>query len=94
MEIPSAAEIRAIVQEAVTPLRAEIARLRSRLDEETLSLPEAARKLGTSTRTLQRRIKAGDIPAVKGGRGFRVQLSAILPENGEADRVARKARRG
>jgi hypothetical protein len=83
-DIPSSEEIRAIVTEAVAPLRAEVARLRSLLEDETVSLEEAARKRGCSVRSLQRQVKAGDLPAVKGGpsgRGLRVRLADVLPAN-------------
>lgn len=85
LEIPSAADIRAIVQELlqlhVAPLREEIERLRKMVGEETVPLAEAAKLLGTTTRTLQRRIKANELPAVKGSKGFRIPRSALVPNH-------------
>ncbi|MFL5303056.1 MAG: excisionase family DNA-binding protein [Anaeromyxobacteraceae bacterium] len=95
VEIPTVTEIRAIVREAVEPLRDEIARLRAVLDDDTVSLAEAARKLGSTTRTLQRRIKRGELAAVKGGRGFRVRRGDLVPHAEDlAEDLAPRARRG
>ncbi len=68
----------ALMRRAVEPLREEIERLRSRMDEETLSVAEAARRLHTSPRSVQRSIKSGDLPAVKVGRAFRIPVSEVL----------------
>jgi excisionase family DNA binding protein len=84
------AELVALVQRAVEPLREEIERLRARLDEETLSVAEAARRLHTTPRSVQRSIKAGDLPAVKVGRAFRIPLSEVLASH---DPLARRSGR-
>lgn len=79
VDLPSAAEIRAIVREAVAPLREEVARLRLIVGEETVDVTEAARRLHTTPRTLQRRIRRGEIPAVRGSKGWRIPRSALAP---------------
>lgn len=74
-QIPTADEIRAIVQEAVAPLRLELERLRSDSEGSTLvSLPQAARRLGVTLRAVQRWAKDGrlDIVPVGGLRMVRL----------------------
>jgi len=74
-QIPTADEIRAIVQEAVAPLRLELERLRSDSERSTLvSLPQAARRLGVTLRAVQRWAKDGrlDIVPVGGLRMVRL----------------------
>ena len=92
-DIPSAEEIRAIVAEAVAPLREEIARLVAQQSPEGMSVAEAAKRMGVSERTIKRGVKDESIPSTK-VRGRRVILLAdILPSNDKVVQLAQKLRR-
>jgi DNA-directed RNA polymerase specialized sigma24 family protein len=75
-----AAAVESAVARAVAPLVAELARLRATSEAEGVPLEEAARRLHCSIRTIQRRVKAGELPAVPGMRPPRIVLSALTPE--------------
>jgi excisionase family DNA binding protein len=51
---------------------------------------EAAKRLGVSLSTIQRRVKAGELPSVRFGKYVRVDHGALRPLG--ADDVARLAR--
>jgi excisionase family DNA binding protein len=68
------ARVAAAVGRAVAPLVAELARLRAERDETPVTMREAARRLGVSLRTVERRVAAGEIESVQTGRARRVVL--------------------
>lgn len=86
-----------IIAASLAPLRAEMARLADEVRELRRALPpllvtqpEAAKRLGVSLSTIQRRVKAGELPCVKIGKSVRVDFAALRPL--DADAVARLAR--
>lgn len=50
---------------------------RAPAESKPVPVPEAARLLGVSTRTLRRRIKAHEVPVVRVGRAVRVDLAEL-----------------
>lgn len=76
--VPTADEFAAILDQALAPLRQEIAALRAEREEQALTLGEAARELHVSRRTVQRWVQRGTLPAVKEG-GVRRVRRADLP---------------
>ncbi len=73
-----AALVRAAVREAVAPLEAELAKMRAEHSAEGVTEHEAARRLGVSVRTVQRRVMDGSLQAVKVGGARRVLLAGVL----------------
>lgn len=70
--------LRAVVREEVKPLLAELEALRAATSlDRMLPVPEAARHLGVSERTLRRRIRDGSIQVTRIGRAVRVDLGAL-----------------
>lgn len=67
-----------------------IARALARAPMETrpVTVPEAARTLGVSARTVRRGIKAGSIPVVRVGRSVRVDLAEYRRAKDQADSAA------
>lgn len=74
--IPDAEEIRSIIREEIQ--RA----LRGSASDEAVTIAEAALRLKVSTRSVQRWIRSGELPAVKLGGAVRVPLSAVLGKTG------------
>ncbi|MBN1441670.1 MAG: helix-turn-helix domain-containing protein [Planctomycetes bacterium] len=72
-------EIRTAVRQELQPLRQELAKLRGEDEPAGVTMSEAARRLGVSIATIQRRVIDGTLPSKKIGRVRRVLLSAILP---------------
>ncbi len=72
-ELPTLDEVRAVVREEIE--RA----LRGAAENEAVSVAEAARRLGLSSRTVQRRIKDGTLPVVRVGSAVRIPMSAVFP---------------
>ena len=60
-------------------LRSELAQLANARRAEPVSMEEAARHLGVSTRTIRRWAKSGEVPTVRVGRTVRVRLDAVDP---------------
>jgi excisionase family DNA binding protein len=50
-----------------------------RANEHGITIADAAQRLGLSIRTIERRIKAGELPSVKIGGSVRIPISAVLP---------------
>ena len=76
-----AATVRAAVAEAVEPLRRELAALRrDRPESAPVTVAEAARRLGISTKTVRRRLAEGALQAVTVGRTRRV----VVPSGHDA----------
>ena len=71
-------ELRAVVAEAVEPLRRELAEIRRAQEGGAMTVAEAARRLGISPRTVQRQIASGKIPALRLGRSVRIPVDAVL----------------
>jgi excisionase family DNA binding protein len=71
-------ELRALLEQALDPLRAELARLRAQVEAQGVSIPEAAKRLGICERTVKRRIKDGTLPSTRVGGARRVLLSPVL----------------
>lgn len=71
-----------LVRKAVEPLRLELVQLREARASEARLMPldDAARLLGVSRRTLQRRVAAGLLPSTHVGRALRVDVSSLLPQ--------------
>jgi excisionase family DNA binding protein len=67
----------ASLERRVVALSAEIQRMRSRLPTPVVPVRQAAEVLGCSVPTVRRRIRLGEIPAVRVGRAVRVDLSKI-----------------
>ena len=61
---------------------------RAPTERKPVTVPEAARELGVSTRTLRRRIKAGEMPVVRVGRAVRVDLAELRRSQEETATVA------
>ena len=80
MEAFLAQVVRDAVAEAVAPLLAELGKLRRAQEAEGVSLQEAARRLHVSTKTVQRRIRAGELATVPGLRPVRVLLAGVLTD--------------
>jgi excisionase family DNA binding protein len=74
VNIPSAEDIAAIVRREVEPLRLELARLSGNQGGDLLTLPDAARRLGVTSRTVQRWAKEGSLEVVRIGGSRRVRL--------------------
>jgi excisionase family DNA binding protein len=91
IDIPTAEDIRAIVREE---MRAALREAEARRERHPLAVPEAARELGVSTRTLRRHIAAGEIPVVRIGRAVRVDMAAVIPSEATVTRLVAVARRG
>lgn len=72
-------ELEALVARAVEPLRQELAALARARRDEPVSLEEAARHFGVSVRTMRRKVKAGEVQAVRLGRSVRVRLDDAAP---------------
>jgi excisionase family DNA binding protein len=66
------ARVAAAVGRALEPVRAELARLREERAAEPLTMREAAKRLGVSLRTVERRVAAGEFRVVRTGRAVRV----------------------
>jgi excisionase family DNA binding protein len=62
------------IARAVEPLRVEIERLRSERSRDPVPIPEAARRLGVSVRSVNRWIRSGDLKVVQIGGLRRVLL--------------------
>ncbi len=73
-------ELQALVERALQPLREELAKLRAVVEGEGVSIPEAARRLCLSERTVKRRIRDGTLPSTRIGGARRVLLGELLAE--------------
>ena len=73
--------VEAAVRRAVAPHEAEIAKLRGESDADGVTIPEAARRLSLSQRTVERRVRDGTLPSIKVGRARRVKMGTIFPED-------------
>ena len=71
-------ELQALLERALEPLRAELARLRAQVEAEGVSVPEAAKRLGICERTVKRRIRDGTLPSTRIGGARRVLLAPVL----------------
>jgi excisionase family DNA binding protein len=74
----TADELRAVVAEAVEPLRRELVALRRERDDQAVTIAEAARRLGVSARTIQRQVASGALPSIRVGRAVRIPAEAML----------------
>ena len=73
-------QLEELVRRAVEPLRAEVASLRAALPPPALvTLEEAARLAGVSPATMRRRVKAGEVPAIRVGRSVRIDPAVVRP---------------
>jgi excisionase family DNA binding protein len=64
-------DLERLISKALEPLRLEIERLRAERTSDPVPVPEAARRLGVSTRSVQRWIKANELQSVHiGGRQY------------------------
>jgi excisionase family DNA binding protein len=89
-----------IIAAHLTPLRAEVARLADEVRQLRRAMPpllvtqrEAAKTLGVSLSTIQRKVKSGEVPSVRVGKSVRVDLAAVRPLGAEeVARLAREAR--
>ena len=66
------ARLSAAVARALEPVRAELQRLRTERSAAPVTMREAARRLGVSLRTVERRVRAGELQAKRTGRAVRV----------------------
>jgi excisionase family DNA binding protein len=82
------------LRDQVAKLRAEVAALREATPPMLVSVDEAARRLGISTWSVRRLIKAGSLVGSKVGGSWRVDLRAITTalDDDEVARLALEAR--
>ncbi len=86
------AAVEQAVRRAVEPLRQEVEKLRAEQHAEAIPVAEAARRLGVSTRTIQRMIRRGEVPSVRVGGARRVQVQSLLSPSSDISGVAANAR--
>jgi excisionase family DNA binding protein len=79
LSLPTTDEIAAVVRRELEPVLRELAQLRRAAQDEAVTPAEAARRLGLSRRTVERRIRDGSLPSVRIGGARRVPLSAVMP---------------
>ena len=73
--------VRQVVREEVEPLRRAVAALRrARAENDAVSVTEAARRLGFSTKTVRRRIADGTLRCIGVGPSRRVILEQPDPD--------------
>lgn len=75
--IPTLDEIRAAVREE---LARAVADLRRDHPEEMLTMAEYGRRMGVSSRTVQRWVQAGEVRSVAVGRTRRIPASAVTTD--------------
>lgn len=92
LEQTLAAAVEQAVRRAVEPLRQELERLRAEQHAEAVSVPDAARRLGVSTRTIQRMIRRGELPSIRVGGARRVHISSLLSPPSEVSGLAGRSR--
>lgn len=71
-------ELRALLAEAVEPLRRQLVEIQRAQEGGAMTIEEAARRLGVSPRTIQRQVASGKIPALRLGRSVRIPADAVL----------------
>lgn len=81
------AEIRAVVREELRALGGTAPAKRN-----MLTVADAAKHLGVHPRTIRRRIKSGELRAVRVGRCVRIDANLLLPTDHMVERLARAAR--
>ncbi len=86
------AAVEQAARRAVEPLRQELEKLRAEQHAEAIPVTEAARRLGVSTRTIQRMIRRGELPSVRVGGARRVQIQSLLSPTSETPGVADASR--
>lgn len=74
VEVPSAAEVRAIVREE---LARALEPIRRALPPSLVSIEEAAGILGVSVATVRRRVKAREWPTKRVGRQIKIDATAL-----------------
>lgn len=67
-------ELRAEIARAIEPLRVQLERLQADRSSDPISIPEAARRLGVTVRSINRWIRAGELKTVQVGGVRRVML--------------------
>jgi excisionase family DNA binding protein len=77
--VPTLDEVRQAVAEAIEPLRRELAAMRRDGQAQVVSIAEAARRLGVSRRTIERKIAQRELSSVTIGRSRRVRLADTIP---------------
>ena len=82
-EVTIAEALRQVVREELARALADLRR-----DRKPLTVPEAARELGVSTRTLRRKIKSGEVAVIRVGRSVRVDMAAVRQAPEEVARLA------
>ena len=89
-------EIKAAVADGLAPLRADLQRmtaefaaLKQAVPPSLVPLKEAAKRMGVSTKTAARRVRAGDWPSRRDGGRVLVDLSGLRAKTGEE--IAREA---
>ncbi|HTP25725.1 MAG TPA: helix-turn-helix domain-containing protein [Anaeromyxobacteraceae bacterium] len=75
--------VRQVVREEFSRAIADL-----RFDRKPLSVPEAARELGVSARTLRRKIKSGEVPVIRVGRSVRIDMATLRKSPDEVARLA------
>ena len=84
--------VRQAVRQEVEPLRRELLAIRQERDAEGVSPAEAAKRLGLSVRTVNRRIRDGLLPSIRVGGARRVLLSGTLSAEAQVVSLAERAR--
>jgi excisionase family DNA binding protein len=75
IELPTLDDIRAVVRDEVSRALCQAMTANAPL----LSVRDAARRVGVSTRTIHRRIAAGDLDVQRVGRAIRIDPAALVP---------------
>lgn len=79
MAVLTEEQLEQLLARAVAPLRAELERMRGHQAGDLVTLPEAARRLGVSPRTVQRWAKQGQLEVIRVGASRRVRLPEGSP---------------
>jgi len=75
--IISPEDLEATIARVLEPVLREVALLKHERAEELLSIAEVARMLRVSSRSVQRWVRAGLLPAIPAGRTHRIRRAAL-----------------
>jgi excisionase family DNA binding protein len=88
-----AGAVRDALRVELAPLRDQVAALAAAAPPALVDVETAAARLGLSAATVRRQAAAGELPARRVGRAWRIDLAALRPaQPEEIARLAREAR--
>jgi excisionase family DNA binding protein len=88
-----AAAVRDALRAELGPLREQVAALAAATPPALVDVETAAARLGLSAATVRRQAVAGELPARRVGRAWRIDLAALRPATmDQVAELARKAR--